>query len=840
MKSGKNSFAFPHKMIFANGFCHAIWVEEGAKRGPLVLRQEEADNSVMSFLSLLIGTLTADLAYLLLRLWRRFKSKEKEPFFAKSDLILFFLPLAFGLILALVFLFAFPRFPWLNGSWLFLFLTLLFLWAKPAEWFSKKAGKPEKRKVVCASLIFLTLLSEAFAFNFRAYPTLSNSFTLEDPASSSLVSGSAKTNAKGELEIQNGTSLSFTFEEGQKVRNVFFDFSSCGGATITAKTFYSLDGAHYSSLSSQTFSDNNDNFAVLSLEVSGFEDVRYYRIDFSFVTNYYGADTKATLSSLSFNVPLQFHFSLLRFSSLAVCFAFFSFLPSFAKKVGKMEPGKAPYLVLGSLSTVLLLGALLYIFSDISSFATPYPISQEDLHAHLSSSTGKTDIFVSLFDAFRKGRIDLDLAVDPKLLTLQNPWSPAERSSANVSYYWDHAFYGGKYYSYYGPLPVIVASFPFYILSGGHYALTAFGLEILGMAFLVPAFLFLLFEVFRLIQQKVNYPQYIFFSCLGLITSMMIMAATWKDGVYHEAIYHVPDIYGLACFDWFFFFVLRAYRERKLRSLQLAFAGLFFVFLIFARPNLFLGLLITAPFLFAILFEKGVGAKRKIIDFAPMLGVLLVGAVLACVYNYARFDSILEFGQSYQLNVTDQRNLTYAWDKILPSFQHFFLQGGAYYNSFPYLSCTIQRYNYETTSLAPYVSSYFGMLGVPLFWAAVLLPLLFYNDSRNALKAMGFLSPAFLFLFAFTTYSKAGVCPRYLIENFHLATILGVFGLLQLREKTRSTEAGSLVAGATFGVLVLSAFLCLSLSFDSFDGMKDGSCFGLLMRIKEAFLSYPF
>ena len=136
MKSGKNSFAFSLKMIFANGLCHPIRVEEGAKRGPLVLRQEEADNSVMSFLSLLIGTLTADLGYLLLRLWRRFKSKEKEPFFAKSDLILFSLPLAFGLILALVFLFAFPRFPWLNGSWLFLFLTLLFLWAKPAEWFS--------------------------------------------------------------------------------------------------------------------------------------------------------------------------------------------------------------------------------------------------------------------------------------------------------------------------------------------------------------------------------------------------------------------------------------------------------------------------------------------------------------------------------------------------------------------------------------------------------------------------------------------------------------------------------------------------------------------------------
>lgn len=793
----------------------------------------------MSFLSSLIGSLLGFGGYLLFRLYRRLKAKEKGPFFLKSDLLLFGLPLALNLLLALVFFFAFPRFPWLNGSWFFLFSSLLFLWAKPVNWFLHGTERPEKRKVVCSSLLLLTLLSEAFAFNYRAYGTQKSSFSIDDPASS-LVGGSARENDGGGLLIQNGTILTLNLEEGQKAENVYLDFSSSGGGIITAKVAYSLDGFHYSSLTSQTFSDNNANFAVIPLKVSGIEEVYHYQIEFSFNTGYYGSSTRAVLSSLSFNVPLQFHFSLLRFASLSLAFSFFSYLPYFARQVGKKEPGKAPYLVLGAIGSLILLGSLLYIFSDISTFSTPYPISQDELHAHLGSATGRTDIFVSLFDAFKKGRVDLDLEVDPKLLALSNPWNPSERSAAGVRYYWDHAFYNGKYYSYYGPLPVIVASFPFYFLTGGRYALTAFGLEIVGMAFLIPSFLFLLFEVFRLIQKKVNYPQYILFACLGLITSMMIMAATWKDGSYHEAIYHVPDIYGLACFDLFFFFVLRAYREKKLRWLQLFFAGLFFVFLVFARPNLFLGLLIVAPFLFAILFEKGVKTKTKVIDFVPMFAVLLVGAILACLYNCVRFDSILEFGQSYQLNVTDQRNLTYSLEKLLPSFQHFFLQGCAFYDSFPYISCTVQRYSYETTALAPYVSSCFGMLGIPLFWAAMLTPIFFYKDSRNALKAMGFLSPVFLFLFAFTTYSKAGVCPRYLIENFHLATVLGIFGLLELQEKTRQTSSSNVIAGGTFALLFVSAFLCLCLSFDSFDGMKEGSCFGLLMRIKEAFLSYPF
>ncbi len=792
----------------------------------------------MAFLSWLFGSSLAFLLHFLVHFINREKQKSTAPFFVKDDLIRYGIPFGLGLILALVFFFCFPRFPWFNGSLPFFFLSLLLSFVHPYRFFSLKGKDLPKRKIVCSSLLMIGILLESFACNSKAYPMKGDSYQYD--GSSSLVAGTFEAMEDGSLRLHEGSYFLLSWGKDERPKNIALSFAEQNGSTITAKLSYTVDGSNFLSYGNYVLDTTNGNSNILPLPSYGGETIKAYRVDFSFQKNYYASPVSATLASFSLNVPFSFHYSLLRFGAYSCIVVFFSYLSYFASKKGKDVSRKIPYLVIGGVATVLLIGAFSYVVMNLGDFATPYPISAEDLHAHITSSTGKTDIFVSLFDAFRKGRIDLDLEVDPKLLALENPWSPSQRSAARVSYYWDHAFYNGKYYSYYGPMPVILVSFPFYYLTGSKYALNAFGLEVFGMAFLIPSFLLLLFEIFRLIQKKVNYIEYAFFSAMGLLASMMILAFTWKDGDCHEAIYHVPDIYGLAFFDLFFAFVLQAYREKRLRIIPLSFAGLFFVFLVFTRPNLFLGLLITLPFLLGILFEKGVPAKRKLLDFSPMFGVLLIGAVLACLYNYARFDSILEFGQSYQLNVTDQRNLTYSFEKLLPTFFHFFCQGGNFYDEFPYLSCTVQRYHFETTALAPYVSGCFGLLGIPLFWVAILNPFFFWKDSTKSEKAMGILFPLFLFLFAFTTYSKAGVCPRYLIEFFHLATLGSVFGLLQLEKRTQDTSARNGVAGGSFLLLGVSAFLCLCLSFDSFDGMKAGSCFGLLLRLKEAFFTYNF
>ncbi len=801
----------------------------------------------MSFLSWFLAILASFGGLFLFRLFKRkkFKDSWKENWenYLIRDLFSFGFALDLGFILAFIFYFAFPRFSLFEGFLFFLSLSLTFIFFSPAFLFGEREEKAKFpiNKTVCLSLLLVGLFLEAFLFNAKAYPIKGDELCISSLSTSSLVSGGYKKDGEN-IVIENGGEVYVAYEGESNPENIYFEFANSERCNISAKTYWTADFLNYSYIDEHSFNGANDNFNVLALKPSNIGEnvAKGYKIVFNLTTDYYNAASSLTITSISFNTPFEFDVSLFRLGAYFTTVIFFSFLEYFAKKEGKSEAKKAPYLIIVGGMAALFLAAIISIFAIPGDSLVSYPIATSDLYAHTSGSTGKTDIFVSMFDAFKKGRISLDLEVDPALAALSNPWDPGERSAAKVTYYWDHAFYKGQYYSYYGPMPVLLVSFPFYFLSGCKYALTAFGLELIGMSFLIPAFLLLMLEVFSLVQKKINWPQYCLFSFVGLVTSMMIMTATWKDGSCHEAIYHVPDIYGLAFFDLFFFFALRAYRNKNRRTIDLAFSGLFFVFLIFSRPNLFFVLIAVAPFFFGMLFDKEVPTKKKILQFSPLFAILLIGGVVACYYNYARFDSIFEFGQSYQLNVTDQRHLTYSASKILPTFFHFYCQGGIFYNEFPYMSCSVIRYNFETTSMAPYVSGYYGILGVPMFISTFLSPFVFRKETRKALSISMILYPVMLFVFAFTTYSKAGICARYLIELYHLATIGSLFTILKLKENSRNSSCCKPMAAALFCFMFVSVFVCLNLSFDSFDGMKEGSCGGFLEYFRAVFNSYNY
>ncbi|MDY2914020.1 MAG: hypothetical protein SOV58_05295 [Candidatus Enteromonas sp.] len=753
------------------------------------------------------------------------------------DLFSFQISFLSALLFSAIAFCCFPRISFWSGIWLGLSVNVIVTFLRPACFldFAAKEVRFPKKKVVVSSILLAGLLFETFFASSRCYSLSEPTRDYTSLATSSSISGLYQTNQDGTIRVQSDSYVVIPCDQNFHPENIQIRYKDGSGATITVSLEYADINNNYHPLGSYKMDDRNTNFSIIPVSVS---DALSYRLKFQFVTNFYDSPTYADIEALSFNVPLEFHFSILRSSLFAFFVLFFAHLSEIGQRKTEKEPGRMPYLLIAGLTAATVVGLGISIAASPGDMARTYPIPPEELYAMTSTHTGATDIFVSLFDAFAKGRIDLDLPVDPGLLELENPYIPGARYS--MEYYWDHAFYQGKYYSYYGPAPVILVSFPFYLLSGCRYVLTAFGLEVLGMPLFIGSFLFLLLEIMRMGKKKFSYAQYLVFAVFGLLTAMTISLFTWKDGAYHEAVYHVPDIYGLAAFSMFFAFCLRAYRSEKLRSLQLALSGFFFVVVVFARPNLFVALLIAIPFFLSMLFQKQTPIRKKLIWFGPMMGILAVGGAVACIYNYARFQSIFEFGQSYQFTVADQTNLTYSTQKILPTFFHFFLQGGVFYNQFPYLSCSLIRYSFETKELAPYVQSYFGMLAVPFFWTSVLLPFILQGRKENAMKWMGYLFPATLFAFAFTTYSKAGVCPRYLSELYYLATIGSVFGFLEMERITRDTKIAPYAIGVGVGLFALSAFMCLNLSFDSFDGMKEGSCGGLLLRFREAFGSLHF
>lgn len=784
---------------------------------------------------ILISLVTTILFHGVIFVWLYFHKKKKGVEYTQGlwkDLFSFEISFLSALLFSVIAFICFPRISFSGGLWFSLAINLIVTFLRPARLIecSWRIAPFPKKKVIVASILLAGFLSETFIASSGAYRMEHETVSYSSLSSEGSISGIYSQNEDGSIRITNNSCIILSWNEEWMPENVGFTFKEGSGATITVKSYYSLDGVEFTQIGSHRMDDRNTNFSILPLYKV---DAPYFKWSFEFITNFYSSPIYADLESISIEIPLEFNFSPIRFGLFSFLVLFFAHLKEISGKKEEKKVGRTPYLAIAGVMVAFLIGLGIFISVAPGEMARLYPIPIDELYAQQTSHTGETDIFVSLFDAFMKGRVDLDLPVDPGLLELSNPYDPSARAA--YDYYWDHAFYNGKYYSYYGPMPVVLMSFPFYFLSGGRLVLTAFGLEVMGMPLFVGSFLLLLLEIMQLGKKQFSWGQYITFAVLGLFTIMSISVFTWKNGIYHEAVYHVPDIYGMAAFSMFLFFTFRAYRKEKLRSLNLALAGLFFVFVIFARPNLFVGLIAVAPLFLGILFQKGVKAKTKAIWFFPMAGVLAAGGALACVYNYVRFDSILEFGQSYQFTVADQTNLTYSTQKLLPTFFHFFLQGGKFYNQFPYLSCSNIRYDFETKALAPYVQSCYGILAVPFFWIAILLPFIYHSSQKKGLQWMGYLFPLTLFIFAFTTYSKAGVCPRYLSEIFYLSTIGSIFGLLRMEELTQDTNFGPICVGVGIGLFVLSAFICLNLSFDSFDGMKEGSFGGLLLTFREAF-----
>ncbi len=64
----------------------------------------------------------------------------------------------------------------------------------------------------------------------------------------------------------------------------------------------------------------------------------------------------------------------------------------------------------------------------------------------------ETSYYDLLATAFSHGQLAVDLQPDPALLTMENVYEPGNREGIPVL--WDASLYNGKYYLYWGPLPL--------------------------------------------------------------------------------------------------------------------------------------------------------------------------------------------------------------------------------------------------------------------------------------------------------------------------------------------------------------------------------------------------
>ena len=295
-------------------------------------------------------------------------------------------------------------------------------------------------------------------------------------------------------------------------------------------------------------------------------------------------------------------------------------------------------------------------------------------------------------EAILDGRIDFAYGDDYELSQLENPYDPDARAEAGVYYHWDHAYYNGHYYMYFGIVPVFLVFLPYRIITGT--ALTTYHATQIFVA-LAIAGIFLLFHLLsKLFFKNLSYGIY-----LALSVAFSVMSVWYASA--EPALYCTAITAAIALEIWSLYFFIRGVWGEKKENRQILFAGIGALFGALAfgcRPPIALANVLVLPMLIAFLKQR---------KFTPKLfGKLALAAtpyvvvgISLMIYNYVRFDSPFEFGQAYQLTVADQSNykITLNWDTIVRIFNETlnnFLGRKNFTATFPYINASGAFFNF--------------------------------------------------------------------------------------------------------------------------------------------------
>ena len=288
--------------------------------------------------------------------------------------------------------------------------------------------------------------------------------------------------------------------------------------------------------------------------------------------------------------------------------------------------------------------------------------------------------------------------IDPRLVEIENPYDINLRRQMDVSYHWDHAFYNGRYYMYFGVVPVFLLFLPFRLITGT--ALTTYhATQVFAALFIIGVF-----KLFLLLARK-------FFSTLTWAVYLPLAAAFSVMSVWYAA--DAPALYctaitsGLCMEIWSLFFFAKAVWDSTTERHAIIFGmfGSLLGALAFGcRPPIALANLLAVPMLISYLKEKKCSRKLFGQIAAVMLPYVMIGALLM-IYNYMRFENPFEFGQSYQLTLADQHKYTNMFSqfnvtKIFNGIMTNFLAFTPLKDTFPYFSFSSVFINFPICILA--------------------------------------------------------------------------------------------------------------------------------------------
>lgn len=671
--------------------------------------------------------------------------------------------------------------------------------------------------------VAVVLLCEVFVCNFGAFRLVmpSSPGQMEMSVSQAAVNGGT---INGDtLTVNSGESASIEFKNvGREVATIYVDVSSSDSPSGTVDIAYSDEtSAAYRHDAHLNYINNDENSKYIICSFSGKVNDLCFNIS---------ATDTVTVKSISINKDIPFDFSWMRFIIILIAVLFLvtlAYLISMRKAVEKSLVFK--------IATAVVTAGFVFV-------AVVLLLVRGDMVYDLFKNPDTNQMNKEIVDSFEAGQVSMLETPSDEMLALENPYDLSQRSEAGVSYPWDHLFYDGKYYSYYGIGTVLTLFLPYHLITGNYFPSlwATFIYSIAGIIFLSLSYYVFITRLFPKISKGIA------------ISGLVIVQATsfvWYC-ITIGNFYELAQVSGFAFLTAGMFFLLRSgvVGEGKISRPNICVATVLLSIAVLCRAVLALYCIVSLLFIYAGVrkiirtsYEHTFRANKKpIITFllAALVPFAVIGSV-QMIYNYLRFGSILDFGIYYTLTIYDYQHIQFHFPLVLIAIYNYLFTVPKVSTVFPFVTS-----NYDSLSVnGYYFLAGFSSAGI-IFRSVPVLGYIFsgkaYKRSANPNKRLAaiiiILGCILVPLIQMAMIWEYGYTPRYAVD-FAWQMLFGAFAVWFVIHEHTSAPVKKIMYILFAVSAVISVIINFALVYEFV--MDYGNTLnGIPLEIKEKMLSF--
>ncbi len=423
---------------------------------------------------------------------------------------------------------------------------------------------------------------------------------------------------------------------------------------------------------------------------------------------------------------------------------------------------------------------------------------------------------------------------------MPNPYDPSTRNRIpglrlSVDKVWDLAFYNGKFYAYWGPVPGLALAL-LKLFYGGP----------IGDQYLTFIFLsgLLIFSVLLLLRVRAVFFRDVPPALIMLGAAVIALAYPIPWMMNHAAIYEASISAGQFFLIGGLYFAYRGLEKAEPSAFYLFLGSAFWMLAIGSR------LLMAFPAAFlvgtALLWALGknrrtMGTRHAVLYLASLVLPLIAGGLAIAIYNWLRFGSVLETGVRYMLTSENLQRFyseTFRAAYIWPNLRLYLMSPIRMQSGFPFVTpVKIPAPSLPSGPGIYHVEQMTGLLyAIPFAFCSVALVLQLirrisgtlgraggaaqpWYDNALMWLLLGLTGSVLLSLAALLMYFYVAI--RFLTDVVPSLLLLSVLGLWQGYRYFRDRPVGralyvAAVAILAFASVAMSLLLTMSQSYQQF------------------------